>query len=504
MKIAFVAFGDENPGVEYISNYLKRGGHKVELVFNPLQFHKSYIASDFLSKFFDWEEVNLQELEKINPELVSFSCVTATYQDSLAFARKVKERIGKPIIFGGVHPTLKPEVVMENKEIDMVCVGEGEEAMLELSDSLEKGEARTDIKNIWFKKNGQVIRNEVRPLEENLDKYEMDRLLFFKKLPSNYRRSPYFMASRGCPFNCTYCGNEQKRKVYAGKGKYLRQASVDKTITELKKLKKYGARRILFVDDVLTVDKKWFTEFIKKYRKEIRLPFVCFIHPNLFDEELAYFLKKGGCQLVWFGIQSGSEEVRKKVLARFETNEDIKRAAALCHKFKLKFMVDHIFDIPFDNDIIESLRLYNSIRPSMINGYNLLYFPSSKIIDHAIEAGIVKQEDLRMVERGQSIIYQTGALSAKSEKVRDNYGKYALFMTIIPILPKKLASKIIESEKGLERFSRLPLFLVPFVKLFLNFRIGYGFIPFAVINTEIFWIKEYIMIKLRNRFSRGK
>jgi pyruvate-formate lyase-activating enzyme len=504
MKIAFVVSEDENMGVEYLSNYLKKNGHQVELVFNPKQFNKSYTRNKFLSKIFNWEEINLQELKRIDPDLVAFSCVTANYQWALSFAEKVKERIKKPIIFGGTHATLKPDIVMENKQVDMVCVGEGEEVILELANSMDKGEKRIDIKNIWFRVGDQIIRNEARQLEEDIDKYEMDRPLFFKKLPSNYRKNPYFLTSRGCPFNCTYCGNEQKRKVYSGKGKYLRQKSVEKVILELKKLKDFGAKRIIFVDDVLTMDRIWFRKLIEQYKKEIALPFICFVHPKMFDEELAGLLKEGRCQLVWYGIQSGSEEIRKKILDRFESNEEIIQAANLCKKFKLKFMVDHIFDIPFDNDIKKSINLYNEIKPYMLNCYNLLYFPSSKIVMHAISAGILKAGDLYKIDRGQSIVYQTGALSAKSGELRDNYGKYALLLTMIPILPKKWIEKIASSEKNMERFSRLPVFLIPFIKLFLSFRMGYSFIYMGVINTELFWIRRFLSIKIKNFYFPSK
>jgi anaerobic magnesium-protoporphyrin IX monomethyl ester cyclase len=179
MKIAFIVSEDENPGVEYLSDYLKRSGHQVELVFNPQQFNKAYTRNNFLAKIFNWEEINLKQLARTKPDLIGFSCVTANYQWALSFAKKVKNRFNTPIIFGGVHPTLRPEVVMENEVIDMVCIGEAEEAILELMDSLAKKDQRTDIKNIWFRKNGEIIRNQPRPLEENLDKYAMDRQLFF-------------------------------------------------------------------------------------------------------------------------------------------------------------------------------------------------------------------------------------------------------------------------------------------------------------------------------------
>jgi len=491
---------DENLGVELLSYYLKKHGHEVDLVFNPKQFDKAYTRNKKLAQYFDWKKINLQQLKAQKPDLVGFSCVTATYPWAVEFAKMIKKELNVPIIFGGVHPTLKPKIVMDNPEIDMVCIGEGEDALLELCDSFEQtGKFRTDIRNIWSRDGNKIIKNEIRNLVENIDQFEMDRKMFFDKLPSNYRTSAYFVMSRGCPFNCTYCGNEQKRKIYQGKGKYVRQKSVDQAIKELIDLKNLGTKHVLFVDDVLTMNREWFKEFIVKFKNQIGLPFTCFIHPKMFDDEEAKLLKENGCKLIWYGIQSGSEKVRREILARYESDAEIEKAAEICHQNGLKFMIDHIFDIPFDIEPIESARLYNKIRPQMINCYNLLYFPSAKIIEHALRAGNLQDQDVYKINRAKSITYQTGALSEKSAESRDFYREYALLLTVIPLLSKRTVDKILISERRIRFFGKLPLILIPMVKVILNFRVGHGFIPMAVLNTEIFWLREFFKVKFKKK-----
>ncbi len=503
MRISFVVSEDENLGVEYLAYYLEKNGHKVNLIFDPRQFDKAYTRNKFLAKVFSWQKINVEGLREQKPDLIAFSCATASYQWALNLAKIVKEEIKKPIIFGGTHPTLMPDLVMENKEIDMVCVGEGEEALIELANSFDENHLRTDIKNIWFRKDGEVIKNDTRVLGKDIDKYQMDRKLFFDKLPDNYRKDAYFITSRGCPFNCSFCGNEQKRKVYSGKGKYLRQKSITQAIAELKELKEiFKTKNILFVDDVLTMDRKWFFDFIKRYKEHISLPFTCFIHPKFFDKEIAVALKSAGCNLVWYGIQSGSEKVRREVLDRYETNEEIIRTAEICRELGLKYMVDHIFDIPFDSDITKSIDLYNAIRPHMLNCYNLLYFPKSKIIEYGLKANMLNEQDVNKINRGQAVVYQTGALSSHSQELRDNYSKYALLLTLIPVLPARLITRIRKSNRLMNLFSRLPLFLIPIVKVFLNFRVNHGFIPLAVAKTELFWVKKLIFIKFKRLLGR--
>lgn len=498
MKITFVAFEDENLGVQYVAEYLKRHGHQVSLVFDPKQFNKAYGRFETLSRIFDWGRLNLNQLRLLNPDLIAFSCTTATYGSALSFAKLVKSRFDKPIIFGGVHPTLAPDAVIENPEVDMVCVGEGEEALLEFAEAFDKGTDVTGIRNLWFKIGGEIIRNPVRELPEDIEQFGMDRSFFWDILPSNYRENAYYLTSRGCPFKCTYCGNEQKFKVYKGKGKFVRQMSVERVLEDLLILKeKYHTKSVLFEDDIFTMNRKWLRDFIGPYVEKIGLPFTCFIHPKHFDDELGQLLKDGGCRLTWFGIQSGDENIRKNILARLESNEDVIRAADLCKKYGLKFMVDHIFDIPYDDNIMESFRLYTRIKPSMINCYNLLYFPRAKVIEHAREAGILSDEDVEKINRGETVVYQTGIKSSDKEKQRQNYQKYALLMTSIPLLPDWLIKKILARPDWIDFFGRLPILLVPMVKIFLNVKIGHGFLPFTVIKTELYWVLKFIEKNIR-------
>src|SRR3989339_777506 len=165
MKIAFVCAEDEIPGVCYLSSHLKNHGHQVFLVFEPKQFSRAYLRNDRLAKIFSRERENLTQLSQINPDLIGFSCTTAHYQWALDFSKKVKQVLpSTPIIFGGTHSTLVPELVMKEKSIDFVCVGEGEDPLLELVTALMKHKTSFPIKNIWYKRGGKVVKNPLRPL----------------------------------------------------------------------------------------------------------------------------------------------------------------------------------------------------------------------------------------------------------------------------------------------------------------------------------------------------
>lgn len=504
MRVAFVCAEDEIPGLGYLSSHLKNHGHTVSLVFEPKQFDRAYIRSSFLAKVLSREKDNLLRLEEIKPDLIGFTCTTSHYQWAINFARKVKEKLpAVPIVFGGVHPTLLPELVLPESCVDFVCVGEGEQPLLELLRALERGDQEFSIFNIWYKRGGELVKNPLRPLLDDLDKLPyIDKELFRGFLPDHYFSHAFFFTSRGCPYNCNFCGNEGMRKVYAGLGRYVRRMSPERAVAELTLLKeKHGAKYILFEDDIFAIDVPWLQKFVPLYKEKVNLPFTCFGHVQTLTEEIIELLKAGGCELMWFGIQSANEKIRREVFGRFETNEKIVAAADLCHRYGIKFMVDHILNIPYDTleAIKEAVLLYSRIRPAMINCYNLLYFPRAKINEIALQAGLIKEADIELINQGKGRAYQTGELLAHQQ---DFYTRYALLLTSVPLLPRWLTSRIATSERAIDLFGSLPLFFIPLVKIVLDFRAGRGFLPLAILRMELFFTRQFITSRLKRLLMR--
>lgn len=507
MKVVFCCAEDEMPGVCYISAVLKKKGHTVDLVFDPKQFDRAYIRNEKLAHYFHdvWLRDNLEKIGKINPDIVGFSCTTAHYQWALTYAVAIKKHFPHIYtIFGGEHSTVMPESVIKEKCVDFVCIGEGEEAMSELLEQLEKGDKSFRVGNLWAKdEKGNVIQNQLRNLIQDLDSLPFaDKELFKDHLPSNYFTEPYAFTSRGCPYICTYCGVERMKKVFAGKGNFVRRNSPKRAIAELLELKnKHGAKYILFEDDVFAMNEKWMTEFAPLYKKKIGLPFAAFGHTQLLTPNMVKLLKKAGCDFLWFGLQSASEKIRREVHARFERNEEVIRAFDLCHKADIKTMVDHICNVPYETheSIYEAFHLYNRIRPNIINVYNLLYFPKAKINEIALQAGLITEKDIKKINEGKFELYQAGNYS---DHRKNFYNKYALVISCIPLMPSWLVSKIAGSEKLVNFFSRLPPHLIPIVKIIVNFKSGRGFLPLAILKIEIYYAIQFLKVKINKLFKQ--
>lgn len=445
-KIAFCVAEDLSLGAGYVITHLKQQGHDVRLFFDPKQFDRGYARNGFLAKVFNIQDYNVKQIKKFKPDICCFSCVTATYRWALSMAEKVKEQVGCKIVFGGVHPTLVPEEVRKHKFIDTVVQNDGIE---------------------YF--GGQFDPDKTFP----------DREIFLKELPPEHRKVQLFMTGIGCPFNCTYCGNEQLRKI--GSYKYRRR-SVDGCIKELRILKERGMEYVLFVDDILTIDRVWLDDFLRRYVTDINLPYSCFIHPKFMSKDIAEMLRKSGCQSAWMGIQTGFEQLRKDILNRPETNKEIVDAAKLIKDSGIKLIVDHIFGIPFENEMMQDLsqQLYDHIKPDIVNCYELLYFPKAGIIQHGLKCGYLTVSDIEKINRGEGVVYQT------NNRGHFFYDTYMKGFITIPL--------------GGVIWEFLPTWMI---KVIVLFKAGRGFTIWACLQNELFFTWRAIMKKVfRWNYSR--
>lgn len=212
----------------------------------------------------------IKKIRQFKPDIIGFTSTTMDFDFCVRVANEIKNNFDIPIVFGGVHPTTAPEETINKKPVDMVCIGEGERALTELLDKIQKGETVENIKNFWFKKQGKIIKNHVRPLIENLDVLSCDRELFdYKKYLKARGYIVDISAGRGCPYRCTYCINHVLQRLYEGRGKYVRLRSVENIIQEIQELqKKYCIEGIAFPDDTFTYNKRWLKDFCNEYAKK--------------------------------------------------------------------------------------------------------------------------------------------------------------------------------------------------------------------------------------------
>jgi len=393
MKIAFVNDLVEHIGVEYISAVLKESNHQTSLFVDPRLFVDENHSIKSLGRFFDCKKRLISDLKAYKPGLIGISVNTDTYQWACTMAKMIKQEMDVPIIFGGIHPTSVPERVIRNYFVDMVCVGEGEYPMLELANSMAKGQVDYSIKNIWFKRNGQIIQNEVRPLIGDLDSLPMpDKDLYYLDSP-NFIKNLYFInIGRGCLQRCSYCCHSFLKKLYANKGKYLRHRTVDNVIKELLIAKNnYKIKLIRFWDDHFfsNFSTEWRNEFRIKYKEKIRLPFICYLYPAGIDTESVQYLKDCGCIEVSLGIQTWDQNLRESILHRRIANKDIETLAGVLKNNNINITVDFICGIPgqTERELIDFAGFCKRNKFGAINVFGLKFYPNTDLSFEMKEKG---------------------------------------------------------------------------------------------------------------------
>ncbi|KKR81025.1 MAG: hypothetical protein UU73_C0001G0174 [Candidatus Daviesbacteria bacterium GW2011_GWA1_41_61] len=321
-------------GILYLSSFLKTSGHQV-----------------FLSDS-SFEKVS-QCIKEKNIGLFAISCMNTDYKYYLNLSQQVKKTFPKIlIIWGGPTPTYNPEIINQDG-IDIICRGEGEIALLKLVDKLDQKQSINKVPNMWIKnKNSEftnsVYKNSVGPLVADLDSLPFPDRSLTRSFPQ-FKYSPIkiVMASRGCPFNCSFCFNHRYHHLYQGKGKIIRTRTVDNVIAELEDLKRnFNAKFFYFLDDVFPFDRQWLTDFTKKYTRKINLPFTIVTSVVFIDERFVKFLKKAGCVSIHLAVECGSERIRKEVLNKNITNFQIIKACNITKKYGLAISAYNMVGIP--------------------------------------------------------------------------------------------------------------------------------------------------------------
>jgi radical SAM superfamily enzyme YgiQ (UPF0313 family) len=364
-----------NYGVAFLSSALKHHGHKTALI----------SINEKLRYPLDLDRIR-KEVEEFGPDLIGFSAVTNQYKYVLHIARSLKEKFSIPLICGGIHATLAPDEVLQSGCFDFVCQGEGEYALLELAEKLEKGEDPSNIANLCLMKDGRVIKNPVRPFVRLTDLPMKDYDIFdFQKMIDAKNGWVGMMASRGCPFNCSYCFNHQMVKLYQNdlgisgrKGlNYIRHHPIQEIMKELEYiLSQYcNIKMFIFDDDLFTFNKPYLMKFCREYKGRIGLPFVVNAHVKMMDEEMALALKNAGCRIVKLGLESGSERIRTEVLNRPMKDEEIIRAFHLLEKAGIHTSAFVMIGLPYETkeDLMMTIELLARIKPGRFRW--AIFFP---------------------------------------------------------------------------------------------------------------------------------
>ncbi len=377
MRALFVVsdlFFSEPLGVMMLSAMCKRHGHQTRL---------SVLADARFAR----------DLEEFDPDLVCYSVMTShqyLFREADEVAREWMRRRGRavPRVMGGPHATYFP-AVLEQMDLDAICRGDGDYAIVAMLDALAAGGGLSGIPNVATPEQPEVEKQVVEFMD---DLPHPDRDVLYEAAPDLQRvgiRS--FQTMRGCPYKCTYCFNHAYNTFFKGEGrKLLRRRTVSDVIAEIKDVARRHPplRMVRFGDDVFGVRlDDWLEEFADRYPKEVGIPFYCLQRASAMTEDMARLLSRAGCVSVGMSIEAGTERLRNEVLKRNMPDEMMREAFALARKYGLNAYANTILGIPGTTleDDWQSYRFAKSLRAAAPTFGIFCPYPGTELTDYAIE-----------------------------------------------------------------------------------------------------------------------
>lgn len=369
----------------YLASSLIKDGNKVKVL--DLMLYPKEKSSRILQ----------ETINKFNPGICGITANSPERFEAFNLARIVKREKSIPVVLGGVHVTFSYEESLRKvPEIDVAILGEGEDTFRELC-RFFTGEIKNlqEIKGIAFRKDDMILKTDDRPFLEDLDKlpfparelFDVDKYELF--LPIKGRpQTTQIITSRGCPFNCAYCSAKEFRKRTVG------WRSAENIVDEIDHItRKYPQFETIFIyDDHFTSNKKRAISVCNEIlRRGIRIKWACYGRADSIDEELAEKLKKAGCIMVSFGIESGSNKVLK-LMQKGITSEKAGSALKVLKKYGIWTRCSIFFGYPGENwlDIIKTFAflIYNRVKSTeVIFGYHPIIFPNTKLYRDLVKTG---------------------------------------------------------------------------------------------------------------------
>ena len=421
MKVLFITellddYGVDEPlGILSLAAVLNKEGHEVKLA--PAHFEKAQAICD-----------------EYKPDILAYSLTTLFAIPAIKLNRQLRQRGTYFSIFGGPHPTFFPEMI-EEEGVDAICIGEGEEAIVDFIGKVETKKDYSSTLNWWVKTPEGIVKNPIRPLIQNLDALPLaDRRSFYSYIPKENFKRKAFMASRGCPYNCTYCFNHKYAELYKGLGRRVRYRTVENVLMEIEDVReKYPPLELVhFSDDVLVLNNKWFSEFAIKYPKRIGIPYSCMVRIDNLNEDMVAKLKASGCHYVIFAIETGNETFRASALNRHMTNDTIIQGSKLLKGAGIKIYAQNMLGLP-GGDLskdLETLDLNIQCRPDFVWTSLFYPFPRTVLGNRSRDLGLIDDK----INFAPTTYYQKSPLKIPNKKETENLHKLFALFASFPIL----------------------------------------------------------------------
>lgn len=334
----------------------------------------------------------VERVRSFGPDVVGFTCMTGSHRQVLAAAAAVKRATpGTPVLLGGVHATVFPSI-LDDENVDYVCRGEGEQTTVELLQAVVEGRDVREIRNISYKDGPEVVHNPLRPLANPLDSLPFPDYSIYRDDPViSTDTYPLVFMTRGCPFSCGYCHNSEIRGLYQGLGPYVRSLSNDRILDEVEAALRWypNTRAVNLGADTLGADMDVLTDLLTRHHRRFDVPYTCLVRPEFITEDLVRLLAETRCHMLGFGVESGSERVRKELLGRGYSNERLLWIGRLLKRHGIRFRTYNVIGFPTETrqEMLSTLDLNIQLAPEYPWCSIFTPYPGTELANFAISQG---------------------------------------------------------------------------------------------------------------------
>ncbi len=381
-------------GLYYLAALLREDGHAVEIL-------NWYNLKDL--------SVARKTFQTLRPDLIGFSIFNANRWGAIDLSKVAKEVLpNTPIVFGGVGGTFLWEHFLKHfPEIDYVILGEGENPFLALVKGLSGGLRTAELAQI----KGLALRVDGQPFSLGPADFipDIDQI----PDPARYFAFQHVISSRGCPWNCVFCGSPRfwKRKVRFHSPEYF--------VEQLERLYRRGVRFFYVSDDTFTLKKDRVIRICEEIlKRKLEITWQAISRVDCIDEDIVYWMRRAGCLQISFGVESGSEKIRNQVLNKKLSEESIKKAFSLCRAYGILPRAYFIYGCPGESrkTIQASIDLMKKIKPLSMLCYILDIYPGTALYEE-FKQRTGATDDI-WLKRIEDIMYYETDPKLSAERVR--------------------------------------------------------------------------------------
>ena len=401
--------GDIPYGIMLLASYLRKKVKNIDVSVLDTTFNPSL---DYVRGF----------LKKKKPDIVGIYGHTIAFYEVLKVA-KIAKQLGAYTIVGGPHACILPQTLIKQKQVDAVCIGEGELTLEEVVKRIQAKKGLKGVKGLWHKKKGELIKEPRREGINNLDALPfpawdlVDMKRYIKYWFQLDSISPNLtgvniIASRGCPFQCTFC-QPSVDKIF---GKGIRVRSPENVIKEIKALKKrYKINAFVFIDETLPAYKTWMRKFCALMKKEnLGILWGCNTRVDAADYSTLKMMRQAGLRKIYIGLESGSQKILDQIYNKRIKVEDGKKLIGYAKKLGIKTQAYFMIGAPTETreEIMKTIKYARSLDLDVATFSITNPLPGTYLFE-SIKAKYPVSSNFRDFDFYYTRSYKDGVLSAK-------------------------------------------------------------------------------------------